>query len=207
MTRVIDRDRRAVSPVVGVVLLVAITILLAGSMTFVFAFGDGLESPELATPTPEDGAAGADGTPSGPLYAVDASAGAEGIEHAVLVEANATMDGKELSDIKVDYGDSGGDPDGASSFDDITEVGVDTDGDGDIEVDLHDDLDGVNTNDNSRIRVALDTTYELSAGDTVVVQFDGVDNPDAAGEYDATVALVAHDNTEQAVDATLEIEA
>lgn len=191
-------DWRAVSPVIGVVLLVVITILLAGSMTFVFAFGNDLEGPDLGTPTDE--------SPSGPLYALDEAAGATGIEHAVLAEANETMDGKQLSDIKVDYGDDSADPDDVSGFDDITEVGVDTDGDDEIETNLTDDLDGVNTNDNSRIRVAFDTTYVLSEGDTVIVQYEGVDNPNSSGEYEATVTLIAHDNTEQDVEATLDIE-
>lgn len=193
-------DWRAVSPVIGVVLLVVITVLLAGSMSFVFAFGSDLEGPDLGTPTPDDD------TPSGPLYALDEAANATGIEHAVLAEANGTMDGKQLSDIKVDYGSGSADPDNVSDFADITEVGVDTDGDDEIDVDLSGDLDGVNTNDNSRIRVAFDTTYVLSEGDTVIVQYDGVDNPESAGEYEATVTLVAHDNTEQDVQATLEIE-
>lgn len=192
--------RRAISPVVGTILLVAITIVLASSVTFVFAIGGDLDAPEFGTPTPEDD------SPSGPLYAVDASGGATDVEHAVLAEANETMDGKELSDIKVDYGDGSADPDNVTDYSQITAVGVDTDGDGEIDVDLSDDLDGINTNDNSRIRVAFDTTYVLSAGDTVVVHYEGVDNPEDAGEYDATVTLIAHDNTEQDVDATLEIE-
>ncbi|UIP01174.1 hypothetical protein Hbl1158_07455 [Halobaculum sp. CBA1158] len=46
----------------------------------------------------------------------------------------------------------------------------------------------MNTNDYS-FTVALDTDYTLESGDTVVVRYPAVDNPEEPGEYGVAVTL------------------
>lgn len=80
-------------------------------------------------------------------------------------------------------------------------VGVDTDGDGTVEREFDEtNVSGVNNNAYS-FDVTLDTGYTLEAGDTVVVRYPAVDNPDEAGEYDVEVGL----NGQQRANSTVTI--
>ena len=78
------------------------------------------------------------------------------------------------------------------------------DGDGDLEETFDaDDVSGVNTNDDdSDLTVSLDTGYELQAGDRLHLRYEGVDNPDSAGEYDVSVRI----NDAEWTEGTLAIE-
>jgi hypothetical protein len=82
------------------------------------------------------------------------------------------------------------------------ELGVDTDGDGEIDRKFDEShVSGVNNNAYS-FDVTLDTDYTLQSGDVVVVRYPAVDNPAEPGDYDVEVSL----NDQQTATSTLNIE-
>lgn len=177
---------RAISPVVGAVLMIVLTILLASTIVV------GL-STDLPTSTASDVASGdlgeADSLQEDLVVAEESTAGADGVVHSTVVEVT-DADGEEWSELTVDYPKDPVDLD-TSSHDEILTIGVDTDGDGDLEETFDaDGVSGVNTNDdNSDLTVTFDTGYELDAGDRVHLRYEGANNPDAAGEYDVSVRI------------------
>ncbi|GAA0194167.1 hypothetical protein [Halobaculum roseum] len=67
--------------------------------------------------------------------------------------------------------------------------GVDTNDDGEVDREFNETaISGVNNNDYS-FTLSLDTDYTLEAGDTVVVRYPAVDNPEESGEYEVAVTL------------------
>lgn len=68
-------------------------------------------------------------------------------------------------------------------------LGVDTDGDGELDRGFDEThVSGVNNNEFS-FDVTLDTGYTLQEGDVVVVGYPAVDNPSESGEYQVEVRL------------------
>lgn len=186
---------KGVSPVIGVILMVALTVILA-SVIGVFAFNIGdLEEPNVIEQP---------NSTSQIIYAVDNSPNDTNATHSSTVQVDSSISGGELDDIKIDYQGSA-DPTDVSSTDDIDTIGIDSDGDGTVEEDFSDDIGGVNTNNGERLRVAVDTNYSLSSGDYVLIKYTGVDNPEE-GSYPVTVTLITHSNEEQSLDGTLVIE-
>jgi len=81
-------------------------------------------------------------------------------------------------------------------------VGVDTDDDEVLEETFDESaISGANNNAYS-FDVTLDTDYTLETGDTVVLRYPAVDNPEEPGEYDVDLRL----NGEQTSNATITIE-
>ncbi|WP_311171389.1 hypothetical protein [Halobellus ordinarius] len=89
----------------------------------------------------------------------------------------------------------------STSHDAIT-VGVDTDDDGSLEEEFGADaISGANNNEYS-FDVTLETDYELTEGDVVVLDYPAVTNPSESGEYEVTVTL----NETQETTVTLVVE-
>ena len=193
------RSDRAISPVVGAVLMIVLTLLLASTIVV------GL-STDLPTSTAADVASGDlgddDSLQDDLVVAEEPTVGADGVVHStVLVVDDA--DGETWDELTVDYPKEPVELD-TTSHDEILTIGVDTDADGDLEETFDaDDVSGVNTNDdNSILTVTFDTGYELQDGDRVHLRYEGANNPDTAGEYDVSVRL----NGAAWTDGTLTIE-
>lgn len=185
-----DSAERAISPVVGTVLMVVITILLASTLTFVVQFDTNDEMAEdvaegdLGTSTEA-----AESLQSDLVVAENTTPGASDVVHSTVVEVDEAA-GTELDELIVEYPQEEVDL-STSQHEDVLTIGVDTDSDGADEQSFDsDDISGIGTNnDNSRLTVTLDTGYTLSEGDRVTLRYEGADNPDSAGEYNVTVRL------------------
>lgn len=187
---------RAVSPVIGVVLMVVLTLLLASSLTFLFSVDmEGEMADDIVEGDVEDDEAADEGTESEDelrsdlVVAENETPGATGVVHSSVVGVEGAAE-TTLDEITVDYPKSAVDLE-TQSHDEILTLGVDTDADGTIERTFDSsDVSGVNTNDDdSVLTVTLDTGYTLSDGDRVKIRYGGADNPDAAGEYDVSVTI------------------
>lgn len=205
---------RAVSPVVGIALLLVITLLLAATVgAFALSLdlnrdtADGLVEGEVPTETgtaPET--ATSEPTPDANqddlVVAENATAGADGVIHSTVIEVGDGAAGDEFDEITVEYPKEEVDL-SLSHYDSVLTVGVDTDGDGDPEETFDGSDPGVNTNDdNSELTLTFDVDYTLAEGDRVQIRYGGADNPDSAGEYDVSVTL----NSDQTVDGKLVVE-
>lgn len=200
------RLRRAIAPVVGVVLMVVLVVALVSVMSaMLLTFGDSLQEPEL------DGSSG-DINPWGNSDALltpeDSTAGAEDVRYRVLFEIQDTdMEGDSLNEGRITV-------DGVSesmftgvSREDIETFEVEkTDGTVlNIKDDVEDDDNWTVQEGGSEIEMTLSGSgySNPSTGDIVTIVFDGVDNPNDPGTYDITVVL-NQDEDEQS--GTLEIE-
>lgn len=68
-------------------------------------------------------------------------------------------------------------------------LGVDTSGDGTADEEFGPDaISGVNNNDFS-FTIEVDSGYTLTNGDTVLVDYPAVDNPDEASEYEVELTI------------------
>lgn len=182
----------------GVVLLVLLTVVLAGTLTYALSMETGEQTAEdVVSGDVGDGEDLQDDL----VVAENATSGADGVVHSAVVDVDAAA-GTELDSVTVSYPKAAVDL-GTSQHDDVLAVGVDTDGDGDLEESFdEDDVSGVNTNDDdSELTVGLDTAYTLASGDRVTVRYDDAKNPDVAGDYDVSVTV----NGEQTTDGTLTI--
>lgn len=189
---------RAISPVVGTILMVVITILLAGTLTFVVQFdtndemADDVVEGDLDTATPAG-----DDLQGDLVVAENATPGASDVVHSTVVEVDEAA-GTTLEELIVEYPKEEVDL-STTQHDEIITIGVDTDRDGAFEQSFDaDDVSGIGTNDdNSRLSLTLDTSYTLSEGDRLTVRYEGGDNPDSAGEYNVTVTLNDPAQTEE----------
>lgn len=194
-------DDRGVSPVVGVLLMVVLTILLASSLGFIFS----IEPDERLADDVINGnlnESSDDSLQEELVVAEDATPGAENVIHTTVVTVDGAA-GTTLDSITVDYPKDEVDH-STSQHEEIVTIGVDTDDDGDLEETFdEDDVSGVGLNDDdSRLEITFDTAYTLSTDDRVQVRYEGAENPDNAGEYDVSVEL----NGVQTEDGTLVIE-
>jgi len=129
----------------------------------------------------------------------DNSTGATDVTQSVGIEADDSTAGQELTAIGATYPRDDFTVDAAQH--DQIGIGVDTDGDGELEEEFDEThVSGVNNNAFS-FDVTLDTGYTLESGDVVVVEYPAVDNPSEPGEYVVEVRL----NDRQTADATVTI--
>ncbi|GAB3417481.1 hypothetical protein GCM10027435_16370 [Haloparvum alkalitolerans] len=127
-------------------------------------------------------------------------ANATGVNQTLRLTVNESVAGDELTSVGATYPRDRFNVDEAAH--DAILIGVDTDGDGDLDRGFNEThVSGVNTNEFS-YDVTLDTDYTLKEGDTVVLGYPAVDNPEEAGEY----AVEVHVNDEQRANGTVVIE-
>jgi len=178
--------RRAVSPVVGVALMVVLVVVLSSAMAgLVLTYTDAPETPsfeEEVQDSPWD-----DDPLLGPE---DATAGATDIRYRVYFEITDTnMEGDSLNGVRI-FVNTTDDMFSGTSQDDLETLEVEkTDG---TELDIKSDVDGWSTsNDGSQLDIGLSGSEypNPSVGDTIIIIFDGVDNPADPGTYDVEVEL------------------
>lgn len=179
-----DAARRAVSPVVGVALMIVLVVLLASIVAGLLLTFDDLEAPEFED---EQDHPWSDDTILGPE---NPTAGATDVRYRVYFEiADPDMDGDALDQVRV-YVDTGDDMFSGTGESDLDTFEVETvDG---TEMEIDDDVDGWEIDEGgSELVIELDGSghENPSVGDVIVVVFGGVDNPDDPGTYDVAVEL------------------
>lgn len=90
------RVSRGISPVVGVLLMVALTIVLASTLTFLFDFGGRLPSASA-----EEIVGGSPELQDETIIALNQNAGATDVRHSVVVEVETTLTGESLKEITI----------------------------------------------------------------------------------------------------------
>lgn len=173
--------RRAVSPVVGVALMVVITLLLAS--TIMIGLPDsGIDMPTFADDADEDAAVQTE-----LIVAVRGEPGIDD-EHQlrIKIEEGSDTAGNSLNQLTIAYPDAVNTS--AVSGSDIDQVGIDRDGDGQLEADAMVDLNGLSTSDDgSTLTITFGGNHDLEVGYWIVLDVTDLDNPDTAGEYSVSI--------------------
>lgn len=186
---VVDRltkIRRAVSPVVGVALLIVLVIALAAVVTtMALSFGGDLEEPEFEqNPWADDDAL---------LAPEDPTPGAEDVRYRVLFEIqdDDVPDDGELSDVEV-FVDVEDDMFNDTELESLETFNAETiDGDT-IDLTASDNVDDWELDDDETViemELGGDVGYDPQIGDLLVIIFGDVNNPDTPGTYDIEVDL------------------
>jgi len=106
--------------------------------------------------------------------------------HTVTVTVGDASAGS-WNGLAANYSDTGADL-GNVGQGDVTKIGIDRDDDesgATIDTDVSDDLSSAGaTNDGETLRIGLGGSYELNAGDEIVVVYEDAENPSEAGDYD-----------------------
>lgn len=181
---------RGVSPVIGAVLVVVITILVASVISFqLTAIGGGLDEKQAQF---DESVKTLSGNPwsgeKGDLFRVSNNkAGATDVKYRVnfTIKSGSAAIGKNLGHIYLEV--TTGSPDMFSNtmLSDLIVAGIDVDSDGTIDEDLSSDIMGWEVqNGGTALKIdSDDTDYSASAGDSIIIIFDGVDNPETPGDY------------------------
>lgn len=194
-------SERAVSPVIGTVLMVVLTVLLASTVvaaltTFPAELDESRESFENVEADTPTGPATATGNPwegsLGDLIQVsDSEAGATGVRIRVnfTIQPGSDTIGNSLNSLKIDLQTASPDMFSGTGQDDLEKAVVDTDNDGDAETDVEGDLNGWQvSNGGSTVKVEFSgSTYTAAEGDSIVIVLGNVDNPTTAGTYDVQI--------------------
>lgn len=153
-------------------LVLVAVVALAGCSTLT----GGSPADEQGTAVPNEQAEVADDDP-----------GSTDVNQTLRIEVDETTAGAEWTEIGTSYPRDRFTVD-AAKHDEIV-LGVDTDGDGQLDRRFNEThISGVNNNAYS-FDVTLDTGYALQEGDVVVVGYPAVDNPSEPGEYQIEVRL------------------
>lgn len=190
-------DQRGIGPLVGVVLFIVITLLLASVLaagaTELADFGT---EDELVRDLTDRNGATDDRYRSELIWARDDSAN-ETTAHVVnyTIATGSDTAGNSLNSVVIEY------PGGSVNVSDVDErseivtVGIDEDRDGAVDTDATGDVeccppgDGVKVSDNGNtLTIELSGNYNLDEGDSLIVEYEAVDNP-AAGDYEVTVGV------------------
>lgn len=139
--------------------------------------------------TPEEGVAVGDDAP-----------GATDVNQTLRVEVGEDLAGSEWTEVGATYPREAFTVDSAAHEEIV--LGVDTDGDGEIDRRFNEThVSGVNNNAYS-FDVTLDTGYTLQEGDVIVLGYPAVDNPSDPGEYEVNLRV----NGQETTTATITIE-
>ncbi len=186
---------RGISPAVGVILVIALTLLLASTFAAgVQTFSSSLEEPGQINPT-----GNSDETVSGNPWSgsvgdlvrpADNEAGATDVIYRInfTIESDSDTIDNSLNSVYIEVTTGSPEPDMFSNTDqsDLDRVVIDNNSDGTTDREITSDVDGWEVqNDGAALKIGFSgSAYTASADDSVIVVFDGVDNPDTAGDYD-----------------------
>jgi FlaG/FlaF family flagellin (archaellin) len=171
-----------VSPVVGVALMVVITLLLASTIMIGLPDGGGIDVPTFA-----DDSAGDTDVQTELIVAVRGEPGVDD-EHQLRIqlEDGSNTVGNSLNQLTITYPDAVNAS--AVSGSDIDQVGIDRDGDGQLEEDAMVDLSGLSTSDDgSTLTITFGGNHDLEVGYWIVLDVSDLENPDTTGEYSVSV--------------------
>lgn len=198
-----ETDHRGLSPVVGAVALVVITLMMGVSVAW--------SAGTFETTLPEDRTDSVvdDGTTNQRvqpvedevIYALDDDAG-ETTTHVVVLEITGDNVGNSLNEIEISYAASDA---SGTGVDQIRLAGFDTDDDGRIEADWSDDVETNDvdaTNGGLTLTVGVTGNDDLDSGKALVFAFRGVENPGTAGSHTVEIDV----NDEQVYAGTLTVD-
>lgn len=157
----------------------------------------------VATSTALVGVASA--TESATIVAEPSASGATST-HTVSAKVESEDDGANLTSINIDY-NSATRPASIEnvSASDVQTVGIDQDGDGTIDTDLSGTITGTeHANKHHTITFQFDESYVLNANDTLIIAYQGVENPNEPGDYQTQIAI-NYGSTDHPSKATLTI--
>lgn len=185
------KRHRGVSPVVGVFLVVVITLLIASMISYQFS----ALSTDLNTKRSQydDAVTTLSGNPwsgePGDLVRISNSeAGATDVRYRVNFQIEPGSPAIDNNTKYIALEVTTGDPDMFSNTDlgDLFVAGVDEDNDGTIDRSLTSAVNAWEVRDGgTSLKIDLDdTAYQASENDTIIVEFDGVDNPKDPGNYE-----------------------
>lgn len=192
--------QRAVSPVIGVVLMVVLTVLLASVFAAgLGALGDSVEQNErqfqqTLTDARED-VETASGNPWGGergdlIRPANNQAGATDVRYRInfTVRSGSDTIGNSLNSIRLEVPTSSPDMFSNTTQSDLDRVVIDEKSDGSVDRDITDNVsvsDWQISNGGSQLKMVFDgSAYTPSANESIVLVLDGVDNPESAGTYD-----------------------
>jgi len=183
--------RRGLSPVIGVLLMIVITILLASIFAVeTLTFGEDLDerdgqfegAVETMSGNPWSGERG------DLVRVANNRAGATDVTYRVnfTIRPGSNTIGNSLNSVYLEV--TTGSPAMFSNTElaDLKRVGVDEGSDGTIDQYITDDVDSWQIqNDGTALKIGFSgSAYTASPNDSVIVIFNGVENPSDAGEYD-----------------------
>jgi hypothetical protein len=170
---------------IAIVVVLATMVILAGCSAFT---GGQSDDGQTTTVTDEN------------VVVADDDPDATGVNQTLRITVDETTAGSEWTAIGATYPRDRFAVDSAQH--EAIVLGVDTDGDGELDRRFNEThVSGVNNNEFS-FDVTLDTGYTLQEGDVVVVGYPAVDNPSEAGEYEVEIRL----NDRQRTTGTVTIE-
>lgn len=188
---------RAISPVIGVILLTVITILLASVIASgILSLGMGLNDKEDQFDESLDKTAVStltgnpwSGSQDELVQLSDTQAGAVDVSvrtNFTIQDGSDTI-GNSLNSVYLEVTSSPA-PDMFSntSRSDLVKVVVDENSDGTVDQEITHDVDGWQVeNGGSALKIGFSgAAYTPNANDSIIVVFEGVENPDTAGTYD-----------------------
>ncbi|WP_299266539.1 type IV pilin [Halorientalis sp.] len=111
-----------------------------------------------------------------------------GIRYDVEYYSGSGTVGNSLNEISISYeSGSGADASGVTA-DDVVAVGFDRDDDPDIDVSVGGDLQSVSASNGGRtLELGFTGNYNVKRDDEIIVRYDAVKNPTAAGTYTTSV--------------------
>lgn len=203
MSTVFDANRRGVSPVVGVVVLVVITLMMSVSVAWIVGPFETQLSRDRAESVVEDDSGDGQIQPvdGEVIYALEDEAG-ETTTHVLVLPITGDNVGNSLNEIEIDYSASDATGTDAES---VELAGFDTDGDGRSDTDWSGDIEQNDvgpTNGGLTMTVGVTGNYDLQSGQRLVFAFRGVENPESAGSYAVEVDV----NDEQVYSGTLTVD-
>lgn len=182
--------RRAISPVIGVTLMIVLTVILASTIAAGFlTFDAGLEE---KTGQFETEVATASTNPwtgeSGDLVRVsDNRAGATDVRYRInfTIQSGSDTVDNSLNSVKLDVTTGSPDMFSGTGQANLDRIVIDNGSDGTVDRDITSDVNGWTVeNGGSTLKIELQGAYTASANDSVIAVFDGVDNPTSPGTYD-----------------------
>jgi flagellin-like protein len=192
--------RRGVSPVLGVVLMVVLTVLLASVFAAgLGALGRSVEQNERqlqrTLADAGEGVATASGNPWGGergdlIRPSNNQAGATDVRYRInfTIRSGSDTIGNSLNSIRLEVPSSSPDMFSNTSQSDLDRLVVDEGSDGTVDRDITSNVtvDQWNVNNGgSELKIGFSgSAYTPSANESIVMILDGVDNPNSAGTYD-----------------------
>jgi len=192
--------RRSVSPIIGVLLMVVLTVLLASVFAAgLGAFGDSVEQNERQfQETVADASEPVETVSGNPwggergdlIRPANDQAGATDVRYRVnfTIRQGSDTIGNSLNSIRLEVPTSTPDMFSNTSESDLERLVIDEESDGSVDRDITDDVtisDWQISNNGSELKIEFDgSAYTPSANESIVMILHGVDNPESAGTYD-----------------------
>lgn len=189
-----DGRDSAVSPVIGTVMMVTLVLLLATMIVAALpAYADfSMEEetideigPNTVTANPWAGSLGE------LIQLSDNEADASDVRVRInfTIASGSSTIGNSLNSVETDVQSGSPDMFSNTSTDDVEKAVVDTDGDGEGDIDLEGDINGWQVTDNgSQLKIEFTgSAYTAQPDDSIIIVLGNVENPPTIGTYDVRI--------------------